>query len=86
MWPMFLSGFLFMFVFTYIYAFKLRGFVFNVVIAVYILFLAWLFLPTPVGYGRPLANLLRFEFLWIPIILHALAWVFAGMAYLKYRT
>ncbi len=85
MWPMFFSGFAFMFIFTYMYAFKVKRFVYYLAIAVYILFLAWLYIPEPVGYGRSLQNLMRLEFLWIPIILHALAWVFAGLAYLKIR-
>jgi hypothetical protein len=85
MWPMFLSGFAFMFVFTYMYAFRVNRAVYWLVTAVYILFLAWLYLPEPLGYGRSLANLMRLEFLWIPIILHALAWLFAGLTYLKLR-
>jgi hypothetical protein len=44
-----------------------------------------LYLPTPVGYGRSIVNLGRLEFMWIPLILHALAWVFAGLAFLKIR-
>jgi hypothetical protein len=32
-----------------------------------------------------MANLGRMEFIWIPLILHALAWVFAGLAFLKIR-
>jgi len=47
--------------------------------------LIWLYLPTPIGYGRSIVNLSRLEFMWIPMILHALAWVFAGLAFLKIR-
>jgi len=85
MWPMFFSGFAFMFIFTYMYAFRVKRFIYFLAIAVYILFLAWLYIPEPVGYGRSLQNLMRLEFLWIPLILHALAWIFAGLAYLKIR-
>jgi hypothetical protein len=82
---MFFSGFAFMFVFTYMYAFKVRRFVFTTTTCVYVLFLVWLYLPAPMGYGRDLNNLMRFEFLWIPLILHALAWLFAGLAFARYR-
>ncbi len=74
-----------MFIFTYMYPFRVRRLVYFLAIAVYILFLAWLYLPEPIGSGRSPANLMRLEFLWIPIILHALAWLFAGLAYLKIR-
>jgi hypothetical protein len=85
MWPMFLSGFAFMFVFTYLYAFKVSRVKYCIVTAIYLLFLVWLYLPTPIGYGREIMNLVRLEFLWIPIILHALAALFAGLTYLKVR-
>jgi len=85
MWPMFFSGFAFMFVFTYVYAFETNKRVYWLVIAVYVLFLVWLYLPTPIGYGRSIVNLSRLEFMWIPLILHALVWVFAGLAFLKIR-
>ena len=85
MWPMFLSGFAFMFVFTYLYAFKVNRAIYWIVTAVYVLFLVWLYLPAPLGYGRDIMNLARLEFLWIPIILHALAALFAGLVYLKIR-
>lgn len=49
MWPMFFSGFAFMFVFTYFYAFKVSRRVYWLVTAVYIGFLLWLYLPTPVA-------------------------------------
>jgi hypothetical protein len=85
MWPMFFSGFAFMFIFTYMYAFKVRRFVYFIAAAAYVIFLAWLYLPEPIGYGRSLENLARLEFLWIPLILHALAWLFAGLAHLKIK-
>ncbi|MFC2047161.1 hypothetical protein ACFLTK_02645 [Chloroflexota bacterium] len=85
MWPMFLSGFTFMFIFTYIYAFRVSRKIYWLTTAVYVLFLIWLYLPEPLGYGRSLAYLMRLEFLWIPIILHALAWLFAGLTYVKLR-
>ena len=44
-----------------------------------------LYLRAPVGYGTSIANLSRLEFMCIPLILHALAWVLAGLAFLKIR-
>ena len=85
MWPMFFSGFGFMFIFTYFYAFKVKISIYRLVTILYLGFLLWIYLPEPIGYGRSIANFARLEFLWIPIILHALAWVFAGLAYLKIR-
>lgn len=85
MWPMFFSGFAFMFVFTYFYAFKVSRRIYWLVTAVYFGFLLWLYLPPPVGYGRSVQNLARLEFLWIPLILQALAALFAGLAYLKIK-
>jgi len=85
MWPMFFSGFAFMFVFTYMYAFKVSKRIYGTVLALYVAFLVWLYLPAPVGYGRSILNLARFEFLWIPIILYGLAALFAALVYLKIR-
>lgn len=85
MWPMFFTGFAFMFVFTYMYAFKVNKKTYGVVTAIYIAFLAWLYLPTPIGFGRNIINLTRLEFLWIPLILYGLASLFAVLAYLKIR-
>jgi hypothetical protein len=85
MWPMFFTGFAFMFVFTYMYAFKVSKKIYGFVTALYFAFIAWLFLPSPFGFGRNLANLMRLEFLWIPIILYGLATLFALLAYLKIR-
>jgi hypothetical protein len=81
MWPMFFGGFAFMFVFTQMYTFDIHKGVFGLLTGVYILFLGWLYLPAPYGYGRVLANLLRLEFLWIPIILYAVAALFAGITF-----
>ncbi|UCE11883.1 MAG: hypothetical protein JSW61_05530 [Candidatus Thorarchaeota archaeon] len=78
MWPMFLSGFVFMFVFTYIYALDVKREVYAAVTILYILFITWIYLPAPFGYGRSLLNLFRLEMLWIPIILYGLAIVIAG--------
>jgi hypothetical protein len=85
MWPMFFTGFAFMFVFTYIYALKVNKKIYGLVTALYIAFLTWLFLPSPIGFGRNLANLTRLEFLWIPLILYLLAGLFAVLTYLKIR-
>lgn len=90
MWPIFFTGFAFMFVFTYMYAFNVSKKIYGIVTATYIGFLAWLYLPAPMGFGRSLQNLISFEFLWIPIILYwipiilyGLATLFAFLAYLK---
>ena len=85
MWPMFFTGFAFMFVFTYMYAFKVSKKVYSFVMAVYIAFLVWLYLPSPLGFRRNIMNLTRLEFLWIPLILYGLAGLFAALAYLKIR-
>jgi hypothetical protein len=83
MWPMFFSGFAFMFVFTYIYAFKQPRWVNGIVTAIYAAFIVWLY--APFGYARGFSIALRLEALWIPIILYGLAIAFAGVAYLKIR-
>ena len=85
MWPMFFSGFAFMFVFTYMYALKVSKRVYWFVTAFYIVFLGWLYLPTPIGFGRSLRNLIMLEFSWIPIMLYGLAALFATLTYLKIR-
>ena len=83
MWVMFASGFAFMFVFTYIYTFKVRKEIRWIATLAYIGALVWIYLPTSLGgYGRPLTYLMRVEFLWIPIILYLLAFVFAGVVYI----
>jgi hypothetical protein len=86
MWPMFFSGFAFMFVFTYMYALNIRKELRYLVTAVYIGFLAWLYLPTAYGgYGRGLEYLMRLEFIWIPAVLYGLAFVFAAIVYVLTR-
>lgn len=82
-WPMFFTGFAFIFVFTYIYALKAPKWIFGAVTASYAAFLVWLY--APFGYGRSLTNLIRLEMLWIPIILYGLAALFAAVIYLKER-
>jgi len=82
---MFFTGFAFMFVFTYIYAFKVSKKLYYLVTTIYAAFLAWLYLPAPLGFGRNITNLTRVEFVWIPIILYGLAALFAALAYIKIR-
>jgi hypothetical protein len=82
---MFFTGFAFMFVFTYIYALKGNKKIYGLVTALYFAFLIWFFLPSPIGFGRSLMNLMRLEFLWISIILYGLAGLFAALAYFKIR-
>jgi hypothetical protein len=82
MWPMFFSGFAFMFIFTQIYAFEVRRSIFMLLTSIYVIFLCWLYLPTPYGYGRAISYLIRIEFLWIPMILYGLAALFAGIIYI----
>lgn len=79
-WPMFFTGFAFMFVFTYIYALKAPRWAYGVLAAGYLAFLGWLY--APFGYGRSLENLTRLEMLWIPIILYGLAALFAAFIWL----
>ena len=81
-WVMFGTGFAFLFVFTYIFAFNVRREIKWGVFAGYTAALVWIYLPSEFGgYGRALTNLLRLEFLWIPIILYLLAIVFSAIAY-----
>ncbi len=82
MWPMFLTGFAFLVVFTYIYALKPRREIRFLAIAAYFIGLIWIYLPAPIGYGRDPMRILMIEFLWIPIALYVLAYVFAGIVYL----
>jgi len=84
-WPMFFTGFAFMFVFTYMYALRVSKKIFWTVTGLYIAFLVWLYLPEPLGFGRSVTNLTRAEFLWIPMILYGLAGLFAFLTYLKIR-
>jgi hypothetical protein len=84
-WPMFFSGFAFMFIFTYMYAFRASKKIYALFLALYEAFLTWLYLPVPFGFGRNILNLARLEFLWIPLILYGLAGLFALLTYLKIR-
>lgn len=85
MWPMFFAGFAFMFVFTYQYGLKLNKRISMLITGIYLLFVSWLYLPEPIGWGRELVYLTRLEVLWIPIILYLLALVFGGGTYLIKR-
>lgn len=76
MWPMFFLGFIGMFVLGYMYGLRWPKWAQIAVTALYVLLMVWLYIPSPLGYGRPIQRLLSFEFLWIPIILFAIALVF----------
>jgi hypothetical protein len=82
MWPMFFSGFVFMFVFTYMYALNIKKQIRWLITILYILFIIWLYLPQPYGLGRDTTYLMRIEFLWIPLVLYGLATLFALIAYM----
>ena len=87
-WVMFSTGFAFMFVFTYMFAFKLRREVRGGVFLGYLAALIWIYLPSQFGgYGRDISRLFMLEPLWIPIILYLLAIVFSAITfgYLKIR-
>jgi hypothetical protein len=84
-WPMFFTGFSFMFVFTYMYALQIKRITRVFITIIYFLFIIWLYLPKPYGFGRDPSFLYRFEFLWIPIILFGLSLLFASVAYLWIR-
>ncbi|MGY5864554.1 MAG: hypothetical protein RTV41_08100 [Candidatus Thorarchaeota archaeon] len=85
-WVMFSTGFAFLFVFTYMFAFKVRREIKWGVILGYFAALVWIYLPSQFGgYGRDLANLMRMEFLWIPITLYLLAIVFSAMVFVYLR-
>ena len=84
-WPMFFTGFAFMFVFTYMYALHIKKSTRIIITALYFAFLIWLYIPKPYGLGRDPSFLYRLEFLWIPIILYGLSLLFAGVVYLWYK-
>lgn len=86
MWPMFFSGFAFMFVFTYMYALNVKKYIKWLVTAAYIIFVAFIYIPAPYGFGRDPSFLLRLEFLWIPIILYGLAALVALIVFLWLKT
>ncbi len=82
---MFFAGFAFMFVSTQIYGLRISRRTRLAITGAYILFVAWLYLPGPLGLGRELAYLTRLEVLWIPMILYLLALIFGGGVYLFKR-
>jgi hypothetical protein len=85
MWPMFFSGFAFMFVFTYMYALNVKKYIRWLVTAAYLLFVLFIYIPAPYGFGRDPSFLLRLEFLWIPIVLYGLAALFALVVFLWFK-
>jgi hypothetical protein len=82
MCPMFFAGFAFMFFFTQQFGLKYGRKIKFSIIGGYVIFLLWLYFPPPFGYGRGIEYLSRLEFLWIPIILYLLSYVFGGIVYL----
>jgi len=84
-WPMFFGGFAFMFVFTYMYALDLKKNIRWLITIIYLAFLVWLYLPSPIGFGRDPSFLIRLEFLWIPIVLYGLSALFALIIFLIVR-
>ena len=82
MWPMFLLGFMAMIVFTYIFGLGLKSWVLWLLIVAYFVFVVFMYIPEPFGFGRDIAYLLRMEFLWIPIILYLIAFIAAIFAHI----
>lgn len=82
MWPMFFSGFAFMFVFTYMYALNIKKQIMWLITILYLGFVVLLYIPAPYGFGRDPSFFLRLEFLWIPLVLYGLAALFAAIAFL----
>jgi hypothetical protein len=86
-WVMFTTGFAFMFVFTAMFAFKVRREIKWGVFLGYLAAVIWIYLPSQFG-GYPLrdpSRLLMLEPLWIPIILYLLAIVFSAIAFIGIR-
>ena len=81
MWPMFLLGFLAMVVFTYIHGLGLRNWLRWLIVIAYFVFVIFMYIPQPFGFGREITYLLRLEFLWIPIILFLIAFIAAACAH-----
>ncbi|MFX1569058.1 MAG: hypothetical protein ACFFCV_11905 [Promethearchaeota archaeon] len=81
MWPMFLLGFLAMLVFTYIHGLGLKNWLRWALVIAYFVFLIFIYVPLPFGFGREITYLLRLEFLWIPIILYLIAFIAAACAH-----
>ncbi len=71
-----------MFVFTYMYALNVGKLVKGLFTAAYIIFVVFIYIPAPYGFGRDPSFLLRREFLWIPIILYGLAALIALVVFL----
>ena len=86
-WVMFTTGFAFMFVFTGMFAFKVRREIKWGVILGYLAAVVWIYLPSQFGGypGRDITRLFMLEPLWIPIILYLLAIVFSAMAFVYIR-
>ncbi|MHA2156726.1 MAG: hypothetical protein ACXABU_15385 [Candidatus Hodarchaeales archaeon] len=82
MWPMFLSGFTFMVVMTYLFGLRMSKQWRWVIFGLFASYLLWLYFPIPFGYGRDVTYFFRMEVLWIPIVLYGLAILFAGIIYL----
>jgi hypothetical protein len=80
-WPMFLLGFLAMLVFTYIHGLGLPNWIRWSIVAAYFALLIFMYIPQPFGFGREFTYFLRFEFLWIPIILFLIAFIAAACAH-----
>jgi hypothetical protein len=85
-WPMFFSGFAFMFVFTYMYALNIKKNIRWLITIAYIAFVVLLYIPSPYGFGRDPSFILRLEFLWIPIVLYGLAALLALIIFLFLKT
>ena len=80
-WAMFLLGFLAMLIFTYIHGLGLPNWLRWSIVIAYFVFMIFIYVPLPFGFGRGIANLLRLEFLWIPIILFLIAFIAAAIAH-----
>jgi uncharacterized membrane protein YhdT len=75
-----------MFVFTYMFAFKVRREIRWGVFLGYITAITWIYLPSQFGgYGRDITRLFMLEPLWIPIILYLLAIVFSAITFVYVR-
>jgi hypothetical protein len=81
MWAMFLLGFLAMLIFTYIHGLGLPNWLRWSIVLAYFVFMIFIYVPLPFGFGRDIAYILRLEFLWIPIILFLIAFIAAAIAH-----
>ena len=81
MWAMFLLGFLAMLIFTYIHGLGLPNWLRWSIVIAYFVFMVFVYVPQPFGFGRDFAYFLRLEFLWIPIILFLIAFIAAAIAH-----